>query len=69
VFGIEIEACARCHEQLKVMASIADPEVIARILGQLDRSSATPESEHGPLAACRAGTAGTVGAAAAGGSR
>ena len=32
VFGIEIERCARCGGRLKVIASIEDPEVIARIL-------------------------------------
>jgi hypothetical protein len=32
VFNIEIESCARCGGRLKVLASIEDPEVIARIL-------------------------------------
>jgi hypothetical protein len=32
VFGIDIERCARCGGRLKVLASIEDPEVIARIL-------------------------------------
>jgi hypothetical protein len=32
VFNIEIERCARCGGRLKVLASIEDPEVIARIL-------------------------------------
>ncbi len=32
VFGIDIERCARCGGRLKVIASIEDPEVIARIL-------------------------------------
>jgi hypothetical protein len=36
VFGIEIEACARCSGRLKVIASIEDPKVIARILAHLD---------------------------------
>jgi len=36
-FGIEIEACAWCGGKLKVIASIAEPEVIARILAHLDR--------------------------------
>jgi hypothetical protein len=32
VFGIEIERCARCGGRLKVIASIEEPELIARIL-------------------------------------
>jgi len=32
VFGIEIEQCARCGGRLKVIASIEEPELIARIL-------------------------------------
>ncbi len=32
VFGIEIERCARCGGRLRVIASIEEPEVIARIL-------------------------------------
>ena len=32
VFNIEIEQCVRCGGRLKVLASIEDPEVIARIL-------------------------------------
>jgi hypothetical protein len=32
VFAIEIEQCARCGGRLKVIASIEEPEVIARIL-------------------------------------
>jgi hypothetical protein len=51
VFGIEIEACARCSGRLKVIASIEDPKVIARILAHLDRASGTLELELAPLAA------------------
>ena len=32
MFGIEIEECARCGGQLHVIASIEEPELIARIL-------------------------------------
>jgi hypothetical protein len=39
VFGVEIEACARCGGKLRVRASIEDPEVIARILAHLDMGS------------------------------
>jgi len=32
VFGVEIDACAHCGARLKIVASIEDPGVIARIL-------------------------------------
>jgi hypothetical protein len=53
VFGIQIEACARCSGRLKVIANIEEPTVIARILAHLDRTcaSADPEPELAPLAA------------------
>ncbi len=50
VFGIEIETCARCHGRMKVIASIEDAAVIARILAHLDRSFGT-QPELAPLAA------------------
>jgi hypothetical protein len=31
VFGIEIEGCARCGGKLKILASIDEPQVIAKI--------------------------------------
>ena len=37
VFGIEIETCAGCGGRLRIIASIEDPEVIARILSHLER--------------------------------
>ena len=36
VFGIEIEGCARCGGKLKVIASIEEPQVIAKILAHLE---------------------------------
>ena len=39
VFGIEIEACVRCGARLKIVASIEDPGVIARMLAHRDRAS------------------------------
>ena len=35
VFGIEIETCAQCGGQVRVMASMEDPVVIAKILGHV----------------------------------
>ena len=40
VFGVDIEACARCGGKLQVIASIEEPEVIARILAHLEPSQA-----------------------------
>lgn len=36
VFGILIEDCARCGGKLKIIASIEESAVIARILAQLE---------------------------------
>ena len=36
VFGIQIEACARCGARLKILASIEEPGVTARILAHRD---------------------------------
>ncbi|MCC6619065.1 MAG: hypothetical protein IT341_08540, partial [Chloroflexi bacterium] len=35
----EIKACARCGGKLKVIASIEEPEVIAKILAHLERTA------------------------------
>jgi hypothetical protein len=35
LFGIEIEDCARCGGKPKVIASIEEPQVIAKILAHL----------------------------------
>ena len=44
VFGIEIEDCARCGGKLKVIASIEEPQVIAKILAHLEKTApAQPE--------------------------
>lgn len=39
VFGIEIEACAGCGGRLRIVASIEEPVVIARILSHLERTA------------------------------
>jgi hypothetical protein len=36
---IEIEACVRCGGNLKIIPSIEEPEVIARILAHLERTA------------------------------
>jgi hypothetical protein len=49
VLGIEIERCARCGGRLQVIASIEDPEFIARILDHR-RKRGVDESPVSPLA-------------------
>lgn len=44
VFGVEMESCARCGGTLKIIASIEEPELIAKILSHLER--AAPEQYH-----------------------
>jgi len=46
VFGIEIEGCARCGGKLEVIASIEEPQVIAKILAHLEKTApAQPQPE------------------------
>lgn len=51
VFGVEIEACARCSGKLKVVASTEEPTVIAKILARLERSAADQHQSELPLGA------------------
>ncbi len=39
VFGVEIEACARCGGKLMIIACIEEPAVIARILAQQQKTA------------------------------
>jgi hypothetical protein len=50
VFGIEIEQCARCGGRLRVIASIEDPELIARMLAHR-RERGAEDSPVGSLGA------------------
>lgn len=51
VFGVEIKACARCGGKLKVIASIEEPEVIAKILAHLERTAPEQHQSELPLGA------------------
>ena len=51
VFGIELEACARCGGKLKVLASIEEPEVIAKILAHLQKTDPDLDQPELPLGA------------------
>lgn len=51
VFGIEIDRCARCDGQLKVIASIEEPEAIAKILAHLEKTAPDQHQAELPLGA------------------
>ena len=53
VFAVEIEACVRCGGKLRIIASIEQPELIARILTHRrqrgeDRASVSPLGPRAP---------------------
>jgi hypothetical protein len=47
VFAIEIDTCARCGGKLQVIASIEEPEVIAKVLAHLEKTA--PDHNHSEL--------------------
>jgi Putative transposase len=51
VFGIDIESCARCGGKLKIIASIEEPAVIAKILAHLEKTAPDPHQAELPLGA------------------
>jgi hypothetical protein len=51
VFGVQIESCARCGGQLKIIASIEEPQLIAKILSHLERAVAEQSQSELPLGA------------------
>jgi hypothetical protein len=51
VFGIEIEDCGRCGGKLKIIASIEEPEVIAKILAHLEKIAPDQFQPELPLGA------------------
>jgi hypothetical protein len=51
VFGVEIEGCARCAGQLKIIASIEEAQLIAKILSHLERAATQQSQSELPLGA------------------
>src|SRR5271169_1696274 len=51
VFGVEIEGCARCGGELKIIASIEEPQLIAKILSHLERAAPEQYQSEPPLGA------------------
>ena len=52
VFNIDIETCSHCGGDVRIIACIEDPAVIAKILAHLDEKTATAETARLPQ--CRA---------------
>ena len=48
MFGVEIQCCARCAGQLKIIASIEAPQLMTKILSHLEH--AAPEQSQSELA-------------------
>ena len=51
VFGVEIDRCARCCGKLAIIASIEEPEVIAKILAHLEKTASDQHQPELPLGA------------------
>jgi hypothetical protein len=51
VFGVEIESCTRCGGELKIIASIEEPQLIAKILSHLERTAPKQYQSELPLGA------------------
>src|SRR5690606_6168431 len=51
VFGIQINTCTGCGGKLKVTASLAEPEVIAKILADLEKRAPDDHQAELPLGA------------------
>src|SRR5271168_5271696 len=51
VFGVEIEGCVRCGGELKIIASIEEPQLIAKILSHLERAAPEQYQSELPLGA------------------
>ena len=49
VFSIDMEVCERCSSQIKVIASIEDPAVIAHILKHLKHKVASASPTNLPI--------------------
>jgi hypothetical protein len=53
VFGVQIESCARCGGELKIIASIEEPQLIAKMIEQVSlskRRRACSRAQEHPLA-------------------
>jgi hypothetical protein len=60
VFGIEIRHCVRCGGKLAIIASVEQPQLIAKILSHLERTASPPHRSELPLGACAPPTQATL---------
>jgi hypothetical protein len=51
VFGIEIDTGQRCGDNLRIIAGIEQPAVMAKILAHLERTALQPPPPELPLGA------------------
>jgi len=51
VFSIEIDTCARCGGKLRVIASIEELQIIAKILSHLEKTAPDQHQAELPLGA------------------
>jgi hypothetical protein len=51
VFGVEIERCTGCGGQLKIIARIEEPQLMAKILSHLECAAAQQCPSEGALGA------------------
>ncbi len=51
VFGIDIDSCTRCGGKLAIIASIQEPQIIAKILAHLAHTSPDHYQPELPLGA------------------
>jgi len=50
VFAIDIERCRRCGGRLRVIASLEEPALIARLLAHLEQQAPAAQPSHSPFA-------------------
>jgi hypothetical protein len=48
VFGVEIECCVHCGRQMRIIASIEEPQPIARMLSYPERTAAEQHQSELP---------------------
>jgi hypothetical protein len=51
VLGVELESCPRCGGKLSIIASIEEPDVVAKVLAQLQHTAPEQYQPELPLGA------------------
>jgi hypothetical protein len=50
VFGIDVETCIHCGGQVKIVASVEEPQAIRAILAHFEKHGALEEAHYRPAA-------------------